>query len=152
SFVLLGLIYFDCDNKKKFLKLWITSGIIFLFAAIILNFFLVGHASFLLGSNKIGNDISLKELIKHKDYNIDPLGWIGQEPVKADRKLVSIIFGDKVGYQYFGAVSAGSFSPGPVYLVLFFLGCIYLFKKYRGYLLLVIFWLLYFAGYLQFIL
>ncbi len=152
SFVLLGFIYFNCDNKKRFLILWAASSVLFLIAVMFLNFFLEGHASFLLASNKLGNNLSLSELIKHKDYSIDPLGWIGQEPVKADRKLVALIFGNKFGYEDFGAVTVGTFSPGLAFLVLFFIGATALFKKYRGYVLIAIFWLLYFAGYLQFLL
>ncbi|TSC91510.1 MAG: hypothetical protein CEN90_308 [Parcubacteria group bacterium Licking1014_17] len=151
-FVLLGVGYFFAAEKKRYLVMLIVTGILFGATALVLNFSLERHLSFLSVSNKLNIDLSLSELLKHKDYALDPLGWIGYEPIKFHRKLTSVLFGNSQFYGLYGSNTAGVFSPGPVFLILFFIGIYVFWRRYRGYTTMVLFWLLYFTGITQFIL
>lgn len=152
SMGVLALLVFWVREKRKYLIALVIAGICLAAAALVLHTFLEQHLSFLEVSQKTKSQLSLTEFLKHKDYAMDPIGWIGYEPPKMHHKIVALLFGDKVGYGWYGGLSIGSFSPGPVFLILFFLGAFALWKTHRAYVLFSIFWLLYFAGYMQLLL
>jgi hypothetical protein len=151
--LLLILMSFLMEDRKRFLIMAVAVGVVFIAAALVLNTFLVDHASFLSVSNKMNSSVSFSELLKHKNYALDPLGWIGIEPIELHRKMVATVLGDNIGYSTYGSLAMGSQSPGPVFLGLFFIGIISLWqskkREYRGYVIFTLFWLLYSAGYLQ---
>lgn len=149
---IMGLFYFDVKDRRQFLKTWLWSGVIFVLVALALHESLLGHYQFLQESNKVGNDIPLVDLISSKNLGADPLGWIGDEPVKAHRKLVSWIFGENIGYGWYAGFANGSYSPGPAAVLLAILGFWKMRKKWRALVFLVLFWVLYRAGAIQLLL
>lgn len=145
NLLLLGICYFDCKDRKKFLILWASVAVLSLSAALIFNFHLERHLSFLSMSNKFRNELSGGELINAKGFALDPLGWVGTDLIIAHRKIFYSLT-DPDTFSKIQAFGQGVLSPGAVWLILFFWGIWLLFKKYKGYSSISLFWFFYLTG------
>lgn len=132
---------------------FVIIAITFISALFIWNHEILSHLSFLGTSNKLAAQGSLMELIPRKGLALDPLGWVGVEPVIVHQQLLAVIapmLSAKVQ-----PVMTGLDSPGLPYLLLLFVGLNALWKRRgmaRSYAVLVLLWLMYLAGPLQLLL
>ena len=147
NLVLFGLFYFDARNKKKFFFCWGSLMASFIGAMLVMNFFLFNHYEFLNDSNKLFHQVGFSDILENKRFVLDPIGLFGTEIVEVHQKLIRLIFGDHIG-----TFANGLISPGPVFFVFFVLGFFALYRKYRIFLGLVLFWLLYTMGILEYFL
>lgn len=143
--LLAGLFYLDAQKKEKFLVMLAATGFILLGTAMIFNFTLERHFLTLTESQKFDTSVTFTEMLKMKGYAIDPLAWTGYHLPLLHRQIFAII-GGETGSSLHAAIGSGIFSPGPLYLVLVFMGLALLLRKSWGYVFFTLFWFLYAVG------
>lgn len=152
-FFLFGLFLIDKNRRKISIMMGCLVGI-FGFITILFSSHIYGHLSFLSVSNKLNNNVSTLEYFSKKGLSLDPLGWTGTELIIMHKKILGkLLSQDQL--IFLQPFQSGAYSPGPLYLVLVFFGCILLWRKGKVeklYILILCFWLLYFSGPLQIIL
>lgn len=153
----LAIVYFTGEapkDKKRILLIFIIIVGAFLSAALVWNVSLFRHLAYLKDSNKVGLQVSFPDLIRRKGYALDPLGWVGSEPVIVHRAILHRLLPAPI-FKQLQSFQSGYDSPGVGYILLMFVGLVYLWKRrsfYRAYVVLILFWFLYFTGPLQLLL
>ncbi len=145
NLLLFGLLYFDVTHKKKFLFCWGSLISIFIGTALVLNYSLFNHYAFLQESNKLFNQVGFSEILANKHFVLDPMGLLGTDMAQVHQKIIGFVFGDRIA-MFMG----GLLSPGPVFCVFLGLGFFALYKKHRAFSIILLFWLLYTMGVLEY--
>jgi len=151
NLILLGLFYFWCKDKRKFIILWMSVAASFVVVAMFLNFSLERHYDFLSTSQKANNEISSSELLKSKRFTLDPIAWIASEVVVPHSRALDLVLG-KEKAKFFHYFQSRGYGLGIAYLFFVVLGLFQLWKRHRSYVLILSFWFLYAAGVLQLLL
>jgi hypothetical protein len=153
----LAFIYFfetKIKQKKKGLIVFAVAIIAFVSSLLVWNFHVSDHLQYLQSSNKVGGSVNLNSLIRRKGFAFDPLGWMGSELVIVHRSVLNKILPSQI-FTKIQAFQSGYDSPGVAYVLLLFLGLVYLWKKQginRLYVGVILFWFFYFTGSLQWLL